>query len=85
MQYQFPLDLEQRVQAQMQSGLFNNEDDVLREAIGTLEKRQKGLREVQEMVREADIDIAAGRVGMFDSDATKQAVRQQLANRGISN
>jgi len=62
MLYDFPSDLQKRVRAQMETGLFETEDDVLREAIDTLEKRQRGLRELQDMVREADEDIAAGRV-----------------------
>lgn len=78
MQYHFPSDIQQRVRAQMESGSFETEDDVLREAIDTLEKRQRGLRKLQDMVREADEDIAAGRVGEFDADKTKAAVRKGL-------
>lgn len=37
--YQFPSDIEQGVRAQIQTGRFKTEDDVLREAIDTLEKR----------------------------------------------
>ena len=83
MQYQFPSDIQQRVQAQIKTGPFETEDDVLREAIDTLERRQHGLRKLQEMVREADEDIAAGRVGPFDADKTKAAVRERLEARGI--
>lgn len=82
MQYQFPSDIQRRVQAQIEAGSFETEDDVLREAITTLEKRQRGLRDLQNMVREADEDIAAGRVGPFDADETKAAVRERLATRG---
>lgn len=85
MPYQFPPDIEQRVRAQIESGQFATEDDVLREAIDSLEKRQRGLRELRDMVREADADIAAGRVGPFDADKTKQLVRKRLAEHGISN
>jgi putative addiction module CopG family antidote len=81
--YQFPPDIERRVQAQIETGQFDTEDDVLREAIGTLEKRQRGLQELRDMVREADADIAAGRVGPFDADKTKDAVRLRLQARGI--
>jgi Arc/MetJ-type ribon-helix-helix transcriptional regulator len=83
MQYQFPSDIQQRVQAQIETGPFETEDDVLREAIDTLERRQHGLRKLQEMVREADEDIAAGRVGPFDADKTKAAVRERLQSQGI--
>lgn len=84
MPYPFPPDIEQRVRAQLESGQFDSEDDVLREAIDTLEKRQRGLRELQDMVREADADLAAERVGPFSADQTKSAVRKRLQAQGIS-
>jgi putative addiction module CopG family antidote len=84
MPYHFPPDIEERVRAQLESGRFETEDDVLREAIDTLEKRQCGLRELQDMVRQADEDIASGRVGPFDADETKVAVRKRLEARGIN-
>jgi len=83
MPYQFPPDIDQRVQAQINSGEFCTEDDVLREAIGTLEKRQRGLTTLRAMAAEGDEDIAAGRVGPFDADKTKSAVRMRLESRGI--
>ena len=85
MPYHFPPDIEQRVRAQIEIGQFDSEDDVLREAIDTLEKRQRGLRELRDMVREADADIASGRVGPFDADQTKSALRQRLQAHGIRN
>ncbi len=78
MRYHFPPDIEQRVRAQLENGEFETEDDVLREAIDSLEKRQRGLREIQGMVRQADDDIAAGRVGPFNPEETKNAVRKRL-------
>ena len=81
--YHFPPDIEQRVRAQMESGRFETADDVLREAIDTLEKRQRGLRELRDMIRQADDDIAAGRVGPFNAEETKNAVRKRLQARGI--
>ncbi len=83
MSYQLPADLEQRVRAQIESGQFETEDDVLREVIDTLEKRQRGLRALRDMVREADEDIAAGRVGPFNADETKSAVKRRLQTHGI--
>jgi Arc/MetJ-type ribon-helix-helix transcriptional regulator len=85
MPYEFPADIEQRVRAQIASGQFDSEDDVLREAMDTLERRQRGLSQLREMVREADADMAAGRVGPFDADETKAAVRQRLRAQEISN
>jgi antitoxin ParD1/3/4 len=84
MDYQFPPDIEQRIKAQLDTGQFQSEDDVLREAIDTLEKRQFGLKELQAMVAEADAEIAAGRVGPFDAEETKRAVRERLAQNGIT-
>ena len=83
MRYHFPPDIEQRVRAQIENGQSETEDDVLREAIDTLEKRQRGLQEIREMVRQADGDIAAGRVGPFNAEDTKNAVRKRLQARGI--
>ena len=84
MAYQFPPDIEQRIKAQLETGQFQSEDDVLREAIDTLEKRQFGLKELQAMVAVADADVAAGRVGPFDAEETKRAVRERLAQNGIT-
>jgi putative addiction module CopG family antidote len=83
MPYQLPADIERRVRAQIESGQFAAEDDVLREAMDALEKRQRGLQTLRNMVREADEDIAAGRVGPFNADETKAAVQQRLDAYGI--
>ncbi len=83
MAYQIPLDLESRIQAQLQDGEFQTAEDVLRAAMDTLERRQRGLQEVRQMVREADADLAAGRVGPFDADQTKREVRERLRMEGV--
>ena len=83
MPYQLPADVERRVRAQIESGRFETEDEVLREAIDTLEKRQRGLQTLRDMACEADEDIAAGRVGPFHSDETKNAVKKRLEAHGI--
>lgn len=85
MPYKFPPDIDERVKAQIASGQFVTEDDVLREAISTLESRQRGLKAIQDMVRVADDEIAAGKVGPFNAEQTKQAVRQRLEEHGINN
>ncbi len=85
MPYQSPSDIEQRVRAQIETGRFETEDDVLREAIDTLEKRQRGLSELQQMISEADEDIAAGRVAVFNADETKAAVRERPRASRMSN
>ncbi len=83
MPYQLPLDIQQSIQAQIASGEFASEDEVLREAMATLERRQRGLQQIRQMVAEADDDIAAGRIGGFDAAETKRAVRERLARQGI--
>ena len=84
MQYPLPADLQQRIAAQLASGGFESEEDVLREAIEALERRQRGLNELRDMVAVAEEDIAAGRVGTFERADVKRDVRSRLAERGIS-
>lgn len=83
MPYHFPTDIEERIRAQIATGTFETEDDVLREAIETLERRQQNRSRLRDMVREADEDIAAERVGPFHAEATKAAVRERLEAHGI--
>lgn len=83
MSYQLPPDVEQRVKAQLATGHFTTESEVLREALDTLEKRQRGLQQLREMVKEADEDIASGRIGPFNAEDTKRAVRERLGQQGI--
>jgi putative addiction module CopG family antidote len=84
MSIDLPRDLENRIRAQISSGQFDSEQDVVREALDTLEKRQRGLGELRQMVREADEDVAAGRVGQFDAEETKRAVRERLDEHGVT-
>ena len=42
--------------------------------LDALELRQQSLQRLREMVREAEDDVAASRVGYFDADATLRAV-----------
>lgn len=84
MTHQIPADLQQRIDAQIESGEFASADAVLREALDTLEKRQRGLKELRQMIQKADNDIAAGRVGPFDAEQTKRAVRERLSQHGIA-
>jgi antitoxin ParD1/3/4 len=83
MNYSLPADIQQRIDAQIASGAFASKDEVLREAIGTLERRQRGLTHLQQMVAQADTDAASGRTGLFDREVSKREVRSQLAERGI--
>jgi Arc/MetJ-type ribon-helix-helix transcriptional regulator len=79
MSYQLPADINARVQSQLATGEFATVDDVLREALETLERRQRSLASLQQMVRQAEEDVAAGRIGYFDVDATMQAVEARLS------
>ena len=74
---QLPADVDARVQAQLATGEFPSADDVLREALDALE-RQQSLQRLREMVREAEDDVAASRVGYFDADATLRAVMARV-------
>ena len=85
MPYQLPPDIAQRVCAQIESGQFETEADVLRAAIDTLERPQRGLETIRNMVREAEEDIAAGRVGPFDRDETKRDVEERFEAHGTGN
>ena len=78
MAYQIPPDLEARVKAQLTTGRFDSEDEVLREALDTLEKRQRGFQELQSMVAAAEDDIAAGLVAELDIERTIDSVRARL-------
>lgn len=79
-----PTDLQHRIQAQLATGAFSSEEEVLREAIDSLERRQRGLNQLRQMVAAAEVDVAAGRVGVFDREGIKRDVRARLAERGIT-
>jgi Arc/MetJ-type ribon-helix-helix transcriptional regulator len=83
MNYPLSADLQQRIDAQLAAGGFASEEDVLREAIDALERRQRGLAQLRAVVAEAEEDVAAGRVGTFERDELKRVVRSQLSEQGI--
>jgi Arc/MetJ-type ribon-helix-helix transcriptional regulator len=78
-----PADLQSRIEAQLATGEFASDVEVLREAIDALERRQRGLRELRGMVAAAEEDVVAGRVGVFDRDTIKRDIRVRLAQQGI--
>jgi putative addiction module CopG family antidote len=78
-----PLDIQQRIEAQVASGVFASEADVLREALDVLERRQGGLKALQQMVAVAEEDVAAGRIGAFDREDIKREVRSRLTDQGM--
>jgi Arc/MetJ-type ribon-helix-helix transcriptional regulator len=83
MHYQLPSDIQNRIDIQLATGAFANEEQVLREAIEALERRQHGLQKMREMVAIAEEDVAAGRIGAFDRSDIKRDVRARLAEQGI--
>jgi len=74
-----PADIQNRIDAQLASGAFKSEDDVLREAIDALARRQRGLQQLRDMIAVAEVDVAAGRVGVFDREEIKRDVRERLS------
>jgi putative addiction module CopG family antidote len=78
MTHQLPPDILARVEAQIAAGAYADPDAVLRDALDGLERRQRSLEHLRAMVREADEDIAAGRIGYFDVSATMRAVQERL-------
>jgi len=81
---QLSADLEQRIQAQITSGQFRTEEDVVREALDSLERRQVSLGSLQQLVQGAEADVQAGRIGSFDVEQTKRAVRNRLRTQGVN-
>jgi Arc/MetJ-type ribon-helix-helix transcriptional regulator len=79
----FPADIQQRIEAQLASGFFATKEEVLREAMDALERRQSSLTQLRAMVTIADEDVAAGRLGAFSRENLKSSVRDRLAERGI--
>lgn len=84
MTHPLPSDITDRIQAQLATGDFASEEQVLREALETLERRQQSLARLKQMVAEAEADVAAGRVGTFDVDDIMRDVRERLAREGIT-
>jgi len=86
MGHQFPPDVEQRIQAQLATGAYESEDDVIRDALEALEEYRgyrRELSELKEKLRVAEEQSQLGRSGPFDAEATKRAVRERLAQQGI--
>ncbi len=61
MSYLFPPDVDQRIRTQLEKGVFQSEDDVLRAAIAALERESNDLEAIQAGID----DITAGRFRPF--------------------
>jgi Arc/MetJ-type ribon-helix-helix transcriptional regulator len=83
MNYSIPIDVLQRIDAQLAGGGFSSPDQVLREAIDALERRQRGIETLRAMVTVAEEDVVAGRVAPLDRAAIQREVRDRLAAQGI--
>jgi Arc/MetJ-type ribon-helix-helix transcriptional regulator len=83
MSYSIPVDVQHRIEAQLAGGGFSGPDEVLREAIEALERRQQGLAALRAMVAIADEDVAAGRIAPLDRESIQREVRERLAAQGI--
>ena len=60
MTYHFPADVEERVQTRMATGRYASEDEVLRDALDTLDTVEADAREVQvaiDAVQEGDAPV----------------------------
>lgn len=60
MTYQFPADVEERVQARMATGRYATEDEVLREALDTLDDVEAEARELEaaiDAVKKGDVAV----------------------------
>lgn len=72
MPYQFPLDLQEIVGEQMESGEYTSEDELLRDALRALAEEQEDLA----AVREAIAEWRAGDQGI-PLDAAFSAIRSK--------
>lgn len=52
MQYAFPPDLQKLVEAQLATGIYSSEDDLLREALRALTEEDEDLAAVREAIAE---------------------------------
>jgi Arc/MetJ-type ribon-helix-helix transcriptional regulator len=59
MAYQFPADLEERVQAHMATGRYASEDEVLRDALDTLDTVETEAQDVQAAIDAVKMGDAA--------------------------
>ena len=77
MSYQFPSDIQTRLDAFMQGGAFQSEDDVIRTAIAALvqieSEKRKRWNERNQM---AEADFAQGRMEPLDREQFWQQMRE---------
>lgn len=84
MSIDLPQDLTSQLQAQMIAGRYSSEEQVLRDALMALVQRQTAQAKLQAMIREAEADVAAGRLAPLDRDALKTEIRAALGATGVA-
>jgi Arc/MetJ-type ribon-helix-helix transcriptional regulator len=85
MHYQFPADISERLQACIAGGRFQNEDEVLRNALDALEQREHDL--LERWHNGNAIAIEQSREGLskpLDDEAVLSRLRARLAAEGIT-
>lgn len=84
MSYQFPSDIQARLDAFLQAGTFRSEDDVIRHAIAALVQVESDKRQRwDERNRMAEDDFVQGRMAPLDREQFWQEMREQLVREGI--
>jgi Arc/MetJ-type ribon-helix-helix transcriptional regulator len=84
MLYQFPSDISQRLDACLVSGSYQNQDDVLRDALDALEQREQEKRRRWDEGNQ--IAMEQSRQGLsqpLDDAAVVDRLRKRLAAEGI--
>ena len=84
MAYQFPPDIDERIKAHMSHGAYQCEDDVLREAMDALAKREEEkLRRWQERNEIASEQSRRGLSKPLDLDAVLGRVEQRISQQNL--
>lgn len=68
--------LEQAVTELVQTGRYGSKSEVLREGVRLVQEREARLKHLQGLLKEAEDDIAAGR--LHDADEVFAAVRERI-------
>ncbi|MBP90592.1 MAG: hypothetical protein CMJ64_28435 [Planctomycetaceae bacterium] len=83
MPFQLPPDLQTRIELQLSNGSYQNEEEVLREALDALERDQTNSRRWHER---NELAIEQSRQEMskpIDDEAVLERLRQRVAKEGI--
>jgi Arc/MetJ-type ribon-helix-helix transcriptional regulator len=84
MAYEIPTDIRDRVKARLDEGAYQNEDEVLRDALDALEQRE--LDRVTRWNERNQVAIEQSQQGLskpLDDDQVLARLRERLAKEGI--